>query len=159
MSRTRPSIHITLEEHVNDFEVWVSMQPPGPDLGLALMAESFIIATGRTKGDALLGAAKELTAAMHVISALMGERNMDTTETPREALRAELETTIVETGNRLLPYFRFAHLPPKLAHRSAGFARLAIDLVRDSETKDPAELTVALRKLLEGKDAAVRSTL
>ncbi len=77
----------------------------------------------------------------------------------RDALHAELTQTITDTNDRLLKYFQFSHLPPKLAHRSAGFARLAIDLVRDPETRDPAERTVALRKLLEAKDAAVRAVL
>jgi len=77
----------------------------------------------------------------------------------REALRKELDAQIAETGDRLLKYFAFAHLPPKLASVSAGFARLAIDIVRNGELRDPAERTVALRKLLEGKDAAVRSAL
>jgi hypothetical protein len=76
-----------------------------------------------------------------------------------EALRKELDTAITETGDRLLRYFAFAHLPPKLATVSAGFAALAIEIVRNPEMRDPAERTVALRKLLEGKDAAVRATL
>jgi hypothetical protein len=79
--------------------------------------------------------------------------------TDRESLRAELDTAALETGNDLLRYFSFAHLSPKLANISAGFARLAIDVVQNPDITDPREKTVALRKLLEGKDAAVRAAL
>ena len=51
----------------------------------------------------------------------------------------------------------FAHLPPHLAATSAGFAELATRLVTD--LKPGPERTVALRKLLEAKDCAVRQRL
>jgi len=56
----------------------------------------------------------------------------------------------------ILRYFDFAHLPPHLAEVSRPFAALANDL---ANTLDGPELTVALRKLLESKDAAVRAAL
>lgn len=56
----------------------------------------------------------------------------------------------------LLRYFTFGHLPPHLADVSKWFYNLARHL---AETlPDGPEKTVALRKLLEAKDAAVRST-
>lgn len=57
----------------------------------------------------------------------------------------------------ILKYFDFGHLPPKLAHVSARFHGLAHGLVDDG--LDGPELTAALRKLLEAKDAAVRAAL
>lgn len=66
---------------------------------------------------------------------------------------------------RLLSYFEYDHLPPKLREVSAGFHRLAHQLV------DPAysleghvllegpEATAGLRKLLEAKDCMVRAAL
>jgi hypothetical protein len=60
-------------------------------------------------------------------------------------------------GVAIIKYFRFAHLPPSLQEYSRPFAELACtvcDLIKPS-----AERTVALRKLLEGKDAAVRAAL
>jgi hypothetical protein len=54
----------------------------------------------------------------------------------------------------ILRWFEFKHLPPHLQEKSAKFAELAAyiayTLPRD------AEQTVALRKLLEAKDAADR---
>lgn len=64
--------------------------------------------------------------------------------------------------HRLLEYFRFEHLSEDLARVSAPFCELANRLVDEIGFEPPvdgAELTVALRKLLEAKDAAVRAAL
>ena len=60
-------------------------------------------------------------------------------------------------SERLLAFFQFAHLPPRLQHISLPFCALAVEL----EHLLPAgsEKTVALRKLLEAKDCAVRSVI
>lgn len=63
-----------------------------------------------------------------------------------------------EAHARVLRYFEYAHLPPALGEISRDFHDLAHRLAA-SEHADPAELTVALRKLLEAKDAAVRARL
>jgi hypothetical protein len=52
-------------------------------------------------------------------------------------------------------FFRFDHLPPALQAVSEPFAMLAAQLVTVLP-RNP-ERTVALRKLLEAKDAAVRA--
>lgn len=57
----------------------------------------------------------------------------------------------------LLQFFGYAHLPEKLQAVSAPFHDLAFDLA-GSQPGGP-ELTVALRKLLEAKDAAVRHVI
>ena len=64
---------------------------------------------------------------------------------------------LVLSEDRMLKYFQFAHLPPYLAATSAPFAELAARLV--TELKSGPERTVALRKLLEAKDCAVRQRL
>jgi hypothetical protein len=57
----------------------------------------------------------------------------------------------------ILRYFKFGHLPDHLKAVSAPFADLANQL---AESLPPGpELSVALRKLLESKDAAVRAAL
>lgn len=56
-------------------------------------------------------------------------------------------------------YFQFAHLPQRLQEISRPFCELAESMCRGIEVHDNAELTVALRKLLEAKDAAVRAYL
>ena len=55
----------------------------------------------------------------------------------------------------MLKWFAFEHLPDGLREVSEAFHDLAVGVVRNL---DPGpERTVALRKLLEAKDAAVRS--
>lgn len=62
------------------------------------------------------------------------------------------------TGHKLLRYFRYEHLPADLQEVSRPFYELAEQLGAANVT-DEAERTVALRKLLEAKDAAVRSVI
>lgn len=57
--------------------------------------------------------------------------------------------------DHILRYFHYAHLPPALQERSAPFCKLARQII--DGTPRNAERTVALRKLLEAKDAAVRA--
>lgn len=59
--------------------------------------------------------------------------------------------------NPILEYFQYAHLQPDLQKVSAPWCRLAWNTARD--LPPGAERSVALRKLLEGKDAAVRAAL
>lgn len=54
-------------------------------------------------------------------------------------------------------FFTYAHLPPNLADISFTFARQALALLESVPAC--AERTVALRKLLEAKDAAVRACI
>lgn len=58
-------------------------------------------------------------------------------------------------ADHILQFFAFAHLPPALQDVSRPFHELAIAIV-DTIPRNP-ERTVALRKLLEAKDAAVRA--
>ena len=57
----------------------------------------------------------------------------------------------------MLIWFAYDHLPQHLQETSRGFHGLAVSLV-ESISPGP-ERTVALRKLLEAKDAAVRAKL
>ena len=69
----------------------------------------------------------------------------------------------------ILQFFVYEHLPPHLQRISKPFAELARSIVADSRAADMddrvlalprnPERTVALRKLLEAKDAAVRAAL
>lgn len=58
----------------------------------------------------------------------------------------------------LLEFFEYAHLPERLQRVSAKFHNVAHELASDTTLNGP-ELTVALRKLLESKDCAVRASL
>lgn len=60
-------------------------------------------------------------------------------------------------SERMLKWFAFEHLPAHLQATSQQFALVAHNLVHTC--KPGPERTIALRKLLESKDAAVRATL
>lgn len=57
----------------------------------------------------------------------------------------------------ILQFFAWAHLPPHLQAVSEPFAFLA-NIIVTTVPRNP-ERTVALRKLLEAKDAAVRAMI
>lgn len=57
----------------------------------------------------------------------------------------------------ILKYFEYNHLPERLQKVSQPFASLAYTTVKT--LPKCAETSVALRKLLEAKDAAVRAAL
>jgi len=57
----------------------------------------------------------------------------------------------------IMQFFAYSHLPPHLQAVSKPFGDLAQTIV-DTISRNP-ERTVALRKLLEAKDAAVRAIL
>ena len=57
----------------------------------------------------------------------------------------------------ILQFFAYLHLPDRLRAVSRPFSDMATELV-ETLPRNP-ERTVALRKLLEAKDAAVRAAL
>jgi len=58
----------------------------------------------------------------------------------------------------ILRFFEYDHLPDHLRLVSMSFFDLAFEIA-ERQTRHPAERAVALRKLLEAKDAAVRAAL
>lgn len=60
-------------------------------------------------------------------------------------------------GDPILQFFAFLHLPPRLQVVSEPFGILASRVV--DSLPDNAQRHVALQKLLEAKDAAVRALL
>lgn len=76
-----------------------------------------------------------------------------------------------EPTESILQYFKHDHLPPHLAQVSKPFSDLAYSIVMGDPNPESdgvtiasglprnPERTVALRKLLEAKDAAVRAAL
>ena len=59
------------------------------------------------------------------------------------------------SSERLLKFFAYGHLRADLQPHSAGFSNLAHQLVQT--VPEGPERTIALRKLLEAKDAAIRA--
>lgn len=64
---------------------------------------------------------------------------------------------MVELSEHMLKWFEYAHLPERLQETSKPFGDLAA-MICETIAGGP-ERTVALRKLLEAKDAAVRAKL
>lgn len=62
-----------------------------------------------------------------------------------------------ESADPILQFFRYDHLPPHLQAVSRPWCELAHQLVTTLPRN--AERSTALRKLLEGKDAAVRASV
>ena len=62
----------------------------------------------------------------------------------------------VSNGEHIAQYFAYDHLPPNLQEISRPFAELAARVLK--LPRNP-ERTVALRKLIESKDCAVRAAL
>ncbi len=84
------------------------------------------------------------------------ERRLNPPELPPSLSAANILRKIM-SEERMLKWFAYSHLPEKLQAVSAPFGQLAEKIVADI-TPGP-ERTVALRKLLEAKDAAVRAAL
>ena len=61
------------------------------------------------------------------------------------------------TNEPVFKYFAYSHLKGELQEMSKKFFTLAYEVVR--EVDEGPERTVALRKLLEAKDAAVRAKM
>lgn len=72
-------------------------------------------------------------------------------------MNAVNETAEAIAADPILQFFAFAHLPPHLQDVSRPFGEMAWRIV-ETLPRNP-ERTVALRKLLEAKDAAVRALL
>lgn len=86
----------------------------------------------------------------------IAERHQPETELPPALSAANLLRRIM-TEDRMMKWFAWEHLPEKLQAVSKPFGQLAT-LVCTAIEPGP-ERTVALRKLLEAKDAAVRAAL
>lgn len=76
-------------------------------------------------------------------------------EPAKKRLREKIEEDMRE--DRMGKWFAYEHLPDHLAEVSKGFHTLALEVC--GAVEPGPERTVALRKLLEAKDAAVRATL
>ena len=72
-------------------------------------------------------------------------------------MSVEGERQMAASGEPMLQFFAFDHLPDHLKVVSVKFFELAFHVV-STLPRNP-ERTVALRKLLEAKDAAVRSAI
>ena len=73
-----------------------------------------------------------------------------------DQLAADARSAADTPAEPIMKFFAWSHLPPRLQPVSEPFHTLACSLL---DLPRSAERTVALRKLLESKDAAVRAAL
>jgi hypothetical protein len=106
---------------------------------LAAAGLGTITFTANSRGASRLGLTRNLTMDKPLHPA------------PAEFTSAQLE------ADPILKFFHYRHLPEVLVQVSAPFCALAAGLVETLPRN--AERSVALRKLLEAKDAAVRARL
>ena len=85
----------------------------------------------------------------------------ETTKMNNDSAPAEAAAHTIQTPapppEHIMQFFAYAHLPPHLQAISRPFAELAFSIAVNVP-RNP-ERTVAFRKLLESKDAAVRARL
>jgi hypothetical protein len=102
----------------------------------------------------------QFTISRDHLGAIAGSAlSQDTTRGPGngpDAASAEFSPEQI-AADPILHFFHYSHLPPMLQKTSKAFFLLAHHVV-ETVPRSP-ERTVALRKLLEGKDAAVRANL
>lgn len=86
---------------------------------------------------------------------------MATAQTPKEKpatkQQAKPVAPVQEPQEYLLQFFEYGHLPPHMQDTSKLFHDLALALIA-SVPRNP-ERTMALRRLLEAKDCAVRAKI
>lgn len=78
------------------------------------------------------------------------------TPEPQAPKPMQVDFTMHPAVRSMLQFFEFGHLPPHLQAASRPFCELAKTIATGPQN---AETTVALRKLLEAKDAAVRAVI
>jgi len=86
----------------------------------------------------------------------LNEAHKDAAEIRIKTLSDKVDDAAIQT-DPIMRFFEFAHLPERLQVVSKPFCELAVHLI--AAIPRNAERTVALRKLLESKDAAVRAQL
>jgi hypothetical protein len=131
-------------------------------MGQALDRDGHVLGevTGDTKREVFDKLTSEFKDAAE-IRIRSGERPHTLADSVREAgqvgagLREEQARTTSQ--DRMLQFFTYDHLPTALQAVSEPFCTLAKSIVRTLPSNP--ERTVALRKLLEAKDCAVRALL
>jgi hypothetical protein len=113
-------------------------------MGQALDRDGNVLgeAYGDTKREVFDKLTAEFKQAHEIRIKTLGEQGRDPVVVPRD---------------RMLQFFKYEHLPERLRSASEPFCVLAEKVA--AEYPSNPERTVALRKLLEAKDAAVRSLL
>lgn len=114
---------------------------------------------GPAEQDLLLRQKTEMLALATTMTARLNHAGISLTDQvryPNDVIDIAMSSAAHSSIRAVLQYFTYSHLPVDKQAVSRPFAELAALLVR--EVAQNAELTVALRRLLEAKDAAVRAS-
>ena len=122
----------------------------------------------RNRLDLMTPAEKSILSAQHAVEAAGASSRLTDASTllaqARDAVADHVDGITEQRGNPfaaqedpVLQFFAYSHLPAHLQERSKPFGDLA-QLVVDTLPRNP-ERTVALRKLLDAKDATVRAAI
>lgn len=132
---------------VHPIDAWCSDITPedASEVGEPQAADRPIVNNFHVAPDSFAGA--------HKVSSTMEQL----IERERTDLEAQLARLSELPHLDIVRFFSFSHLPEHLKRVSFEFAKMAAFIVRNGG--ENAERTVALRKLLEAKDATVRSAL
>lgn len=116
--------------------------------------------TGAMLGELQADSAREVLEKLQEAHPHAAEFRIKEALSEQEAKLAEIDKRQVEkfvSQDRMLQFFTYAHLPAHLQDVSRPFCDLAATIV--NKLPSNPERTVALRKLLEAKDCAVRALL
>lgn len=145
---------IRVEENDGHWEIWTEPEEGDVNVGRCIGA-------GDSLEEAKLCAVRELTTDMRQLDELDAPSSLEgQTGALAAAASAKDEPFIqaaIRHGDHALEFFSYRHLPEPLRFISKQFSAMALDMVN----RLPANLerSTMIRKLLEAKDAAVRSRL
>ena len=111
---------------------------------------------GHVLGEAYGDTKREVLEKLEMMHPTAEEIRIKTMHAEVKAAVADKDTS-TRPADRLEQFFVFAHLPPHLQAISKPFSELAAHIIATLPSNP--ERTVALRKLLEAKDCAVRALL
>ena len=114
-----------------------------------------ILACSGLRTDIIAASADDLPEGVRLCQHCHPETKMQRLTNPR--VIPATYTNTPEAPEPMLQFFAYAHLPERLQTVSASFSELAHAIV--AKLPRNPERTVALRKLLEAKDAAVRAMI
>lgn len=97
-----------------------------------------------------------MRTSRRVAAGIEGTHTAEVPQPPNDKPEVRRTTTTHPAVTAMLQFFEYGHLPPHLQTASRPFCELAKAIAAGPQN---AETTVALRKLLEAKDAAVRAVI
>lgn len=135
----------------NGKDQWVGLQ--WPDHNSKMTLPYLYLVT--VQGDLVPWVASQTDVLAHDWHAVIGDSKAGCTQSMTDEVKQAAAAPF--SSEPMLQFFAYEHLPADLQDHSRPFGDLALQIVRTLPRN--AERSVALRKLLEAKDCAVRARL